>query len=64
MWDDSWKPIEHNDFTDKLHSDSRDDWWSVNYTTNIEEMNAINDKVDELDLGRLLAKLYNSWDLQ
>ena len=63
MWDDSWKPIEHNDFTDKLHSDSRDDWWSVNYTTNIEEMNAINDKVDELDVRIVSPHKFNGCGL-
>ena len=63
MWDDSWKPIEHNDFTDKLHSDSRDDWWSVNYTTNIEEMNAINDKVNELDVRIVSPHKFNGCGL-
>ena len=63
MWDDSWKPIEHNDFTDKLHSDSRDDWWSVNYTMNIEEMNAINDKVDELDVRIVSPHKFNGCGL-
>ena len=63
MWDDSWKPIEHNDFTDKLHSDSRDDWWSLNYTMNIEEMNEINDKVDELDVRIVSPHKFNGCGL-
>ena len=51
MWDDSWKPIEHADFTDKpfIHEDN-DNWWSINYITTLDEMNKINDKVEELDV--------------
>ncbi len=51
MWDDSWKPIEHTDFTDKpfIEGDT-DNWWSLRYTMSLEEMNEINDKVEELDV--------------
>ena len=63
MWDDSWKPIEHNDFTDKLHSDDKGDWWSLNYTMNIEEMNEINDKVDELDVRIVSPHKFNGCGL-
>ena len=51
MWDDSWKAIEHTDFTDKpfIHEDN-DNWWSINYITTLDEVNKINDKVEELDV--------------
>lgn len=47
MWDDSWKPIEHTDFTDKpFIVNDYDNWWSVKYTMTKDEMNQINDKVE------------------
>ena len=64
MWDPSWKPLEHPDFTDKpyyetkLPDGSRDDRafnepHSIRYTMNIDEMNAINSKANEFELGIL-----------
>jgi hypothetical protein len=54
MWDESWKPLEHPDFTDKpfIDSDKEDteNWWSLRYNMTIDEMNNINDKVEELDV--------------
>ena len=51
MWDDSWKPIEHVDFTDKpfIEGDT-ENWWSLRYTMSLDEMNKINDKVEDLDI--------------
>ena len=51
MWDDSWKPIEHNDFTDKpfIENDT-ENWWSLRYNMNQQEMDTINEKVEELDV--------------
>jgi len=43
MWDDSWKSLEHPDFTERPHSDSANDWWGVNYVMSISEMNKINE---------------------
>ena len=63
MWGDSWKPIEHNDFTDKQHSDNKDDWWSVNYTMTIDEMNKINEKVSELDVRVVSPHKFNGCGL-
>ena len=63
MWDDSWKPVEHNDFTNKQHSDNKDDWWSVNYTMTIDEMNEINEKVDELDVRIVSPHKFNGCGL-
>ncbi len=51
MWDDSWLPIEHTEFTDKPFVDGdTENWWSLRYTMKLEEMNKFNDKVDELDV--------------
>ena len=54
MWDDSWKPLEHIDMTDKPFVDTGE--WSLNapespksYMT-LDQMNEINSKVDELEL--------------
>lgn len=50
MWDDSWKHLEHPEFTSLPHSDSDKDWWSVNYVMSYEEMCKINSKVDQYDI--------------
>ena len=43
MWDESWKSIEHIDFTDKPFIDidtiDTENWWSLRYYMNIDEMN-------------------------
>jgi len=54
MWDDGWKILEHNDFTDCKFTELHDNLWqddpsSIFYTMNIEEMNKINSKIDEFD---------------
>ena len=51
MWDDSWKPLEHTEFTDKPFIDGDvENWWSLRYDMNKEEMNKFNDKVEDLDV--------------
>jgi len=61
MWDQSWKVLEHNDFTDKeyyeteLPDGSRNDKafnepHSIRYTMSVDEMNAVNEKTNELDI--------------
>jgi len=51
MWDDTWKQLEHPDFTDKPFIDGdEENWWSLRYDMTKDEMNAINDKTDELDV--------------
>ena len=61
MWDESWKILEHPDFTDKpyyetkLPDGSRDDRaftepHSIRYTMSIDEMNEVNDKASEFDI--------------
>jgi hypothetical protein len=68
MWDDSWKPIEHPDFTDKPFYDSPkqfkpNHWWSLRYTMNKDEMNKINNKTEELDVRILPQHKFNGCGL-
>tara|TARA_R100000808_G_C2151403_1_gene160444 strand:- start:3119 stop:4141 length:1023 start_codon:yes stop_codon:yes gene_type:complete len=51
MWDDSWKVIEHPDFTDKpfIEGDT-ENWWSLRYTMNQQEMEEINNRTEDLDV--------------
>ena len=51
MWDDTWKVLEHPDFTDKPFTEmDTENWWSLRYIMSQEEMDKINDKVDDLDI--------------
>ena len=51
MWDESWLPIEHTEFTDKPFVDGdTENWWSLRYNMNIDEMNSFNDKIEDLDI--------------
>ena len=60
MWDDSWKPLEHVDFTDKPFIEHDDkNWWSIPYTMTIGEMNKFNDKVEDLDIVTLPHHKFN-----
>tara|TARA_Y100000310_G_scaffold272620_1_gene287724 strand:- start:3125 stop:4135 length:1011 start_codon:yes stop_codon:yes gene_type:complete len=69
MWDDSWKVLEHPEFTDKPFFDSPEDfdpdkhWWSLRYTMGIDEMNKFNDNVDELDVQMLNQHKFNGCGL-
>ena len=51
MWDDTWKVLEHPDFTDKpfIEGDT-ENWWSLRYNMTQKEMDKINDKVEDLDI--------------
>mgnify|MGYP001304553346 CR=1 FL=1 len=64
MWDDSWKPLEHPDFTDKpfIEGDIKN-WWSLRYTMSKEEMNKINSKTEELDVRVLPQHKFNGCGL-
>ena len=64
MWDDSWKPLEHPDFTDKpfIEMDTKN-WWSLRYTMNKDEMNKINDKTNELDVRIMPQHKFNGCGL-
>jgi hypothetical protein len=60
MWDSSWEPLEHIEFTDKpfIHDDC-ENWWSIRYTMTQNEMNEFNDKVDELDIVNIKPHKFN-----
>lgn len=64
MWDDSWKVLEHTEFTDKpfIEMDTTN-WWSLRYTMSKEEMNAFNDKVTELDVRVVNPHKFNGCGL-
>tara|TARA_R100001129_G_scaffold9603_1_gene6619 strand:+ start:1675 stop:2685 length:1011 start_codon:yes stop_codon:yes gene_type:complete len=64
MWDDSWKILEHPEFTDKpfIGGDTKN-WWSLRYNMNIEEMNSFNDKVETLDIQNTNQLKFNGCGL-
>ncbi len=68
MWDDSWKVLEHPDFTNKpFYSEPEDfkpdHWWSLRYTMSKEEMNRINSKTTDLDVKILPQHKFNGCGL-
>ena len=68
MWDNSWKVLEHPDFTDKpFYSEPEDfkpnHWWSLRYTMSKEEMNQINSKTTDLDVITLTQHKFNGCGL-
>ncbi len=64
MWDESWKQLEHPDFTDKPFIDGDEkNWWSLRYDMTKDEMNDINDKTDELDVRILPQHKFNGCGL-
>jgi len=64
MWDDSWLPIEHTEFTDKPFVDGdTENWWSLRYNMNIDEMNAFNDTVEDLDVKVIHQYKFNGCGL-
>jgi hypothetical protein len=64
MWDDTWKQLEHPDFTDKpFIENDYDNWWSLKYTMTKDEMNKINNKTDELDVKVLPQHKFNGCGL-
>jgi hypothetical protein len=61
MWDDSWKVLEHTEFTDKQYYETElpdgtrnekafTEPHSIRYSMSIDEMNEINQRCDELDV--------------
>lgn len=68
MWDDTWKPLEHPDFTDKPFYDKpeqfkSDHWWSLRYTMSKDEMNKINEKTEELEVDIVFPHKFNGCGL-
>ena len=64
MWDDTWKQLEHPDFTDKpfIEGDTKN-WWSLRYTMSKDEMNVINDKTDDLEVSVVSPHKFNGCGL-
>jgi len=64
MWDDTWKVLEHPDFTDKpfIGGDEKN-WWSLRYDMTKDEMNTINDKTEELDVRIVSPHKFNGCGL-
>lgn len=64
MWDKSWEPLEHPDFTVKpFIENDYDNWWSLKYTMTKNEMNKINNKTDELDVKIMNQHKFNGCGL-
>ena len=64
MWDDSWKILEHPDFTDKPFTEGdTENWWSLRYNMTQEEMDKINDKVEDLDIQQTTQLKFNGCGL-
>lgn len=66
MWDESWKPLEHVDFTDKPFlsgPEHTDKWWSHWYTMNQKELDDINSNVSELQVNVLPNHKFNGCGL-
>ena len=62
MWDESWRVLEHPDFTDKPYydMDTKEDTilattspWSIRYSMSQEEMETVNNKTEEYDVRML-----------
>jgi hypothetical protein len=64
MWDDSWKPLEHPEFTNKpfIEMDT-ENWWSLRYTMTKGEMDAFNDKVEDLEVNVVSPHKFNGCGL-
>ena len=64
MWDDTWKILEHPDFTDKPFTEGdTENWWSLRYIMSQEEMDKINDKVEDLDIQQTTDLKFNGCGL-
>lgn len=64
MWDNSWKPLEHSEFTNKpfIEGDT-ENWWSLRYIMNKDEMNQFNDKVTDLEVSIISPHKFNGCGL-
>jgi len=64
MWDDTWKVLEHPDFTDKpfIEMDT-ENWWSLRYNMSQKEMDEINNKTEELDIRTTTQLKFNGCGL-
>jgi hypothetical protein len=64
MWDNSWKHLEHLEFTNKPFIEGdKENWWSLRYNMSLEEMNRFNDSVEELDVKAFSKLKFNGCGL-
>tara|TARA_R110000782_G_scaffold24928_1_gene64800 strand:- start:1348 stop:2295 length:948 start_codon:yes stop_codon:yes gene_type:complete len=64
MWDDSWKALEHPEFSIKPFIDNDyDNWWSVKYTMTKEEMYDINSRTESPEVVQLPKLKFNGCGL-
>ena len=61
MWDSSWKPLEHPEFTNNELNPHA--WWGTRYQMNKDEMNQFNDKVTDLDVSIISPHKFNGCGL-
>lgn len=61
MWDSSWKPLEHPEFT--INEPNPYEWWGTRYQMNKDEMNEFNDKVIDLDVSIISPHKFNGCGL-
>tara|TARA_R110000744_G_scaffold281624_1_gene393493 strand:- start:22 stop:960 length:939 start_codon:yes stop_codon:yes gene_type:complete len=64
MWDDSWKQLEHPEFTNKpfITGDTKN-WWNIPYVMNKKEMNSFNDTVEDLEVLNIHPHKFNGCGL-
>ena len=64
MWDSSWTPLEHTEFTGKPFIDGDvKNWWSLRYNMTKDEMNTFNDKITDLDVTTISPHKFNGCGL-
>ena len=67
MWDESWKPVEHTDFTNKPFKEDWGDepipWWDLRHNMTLKEMNDINEKTEELIVNTVSPTKFNGCGL-
>lgn len=64
MWDDSWKALEHPDFTDKpFIENDYDNFWSVKYTMSATEMEEINGRTIQPEVNIMPQHKFNGCGL-
>ena len=64
MWDDTWKALEHPDFTDKpFIENDYENYWSVKYTMTAEEMEEINSRTEHPEVLILSKHKFNGCGL-
>jgi len=64
MWDESWKQLEHPEFTNKpFIENDYNNWWSLKYTMSKGEMSGFNDNVTTLDTHIVKPHKFNGCGL-